>query len=248
MITVSSGWITTHALISPRWPVASSFHGRTLKVAASAGATMPTPSAKPPLTVSAVTTNWRRESFVSVIVVSSRSRAHQSCGAMHRAAEPLIGAATADVGEIGVDIGVGRVRIGLEIGHRRHDLAGLAVTALRDLFAQPRLLHRMLAVGREPLDGGDLLPFDAADRHRARTDGLSVDVHGAGAALGNAAAELRSGQSDLLTQDPEKRGIALDIELMRGAVDVDVGHDVLPRAFRPAAVRRKTEPPLDRCK
>src|SRR5712691_4095903 len=185
MITVSSGWITTQALISPRWPVASSFHGRTLRLAAPAGATIPTPSAKPPLTVSAVTTNWRRESFVSVIVVSFRSRAHQSCGAMHRAAEPLVSAATADVGEIGVDIGVGRVWIGLEIGRRRHDLAGLAITALRHLFAQPRLLHRMLAVGREPLDGGDLFPRDGSDRHRAGANGLAVDVHGARAALGD---------------------------------------------------------------
>src|SRR5712691_3170452 len=232
MITVSSGWITTHALISPRWPVASSFHGRTLRLAAPAGATMPTPSAKPPLTVSAVTTNWRRESFVSVIVVSSRSRAHQGCRAMQCAAEPLVGAATADVGEIGVDIGVGRVWIGLEIGRRRHDLAGLAVAALRDLFTQPRLLHRMLAVGREPLDGGDLFSFDGTDRHRAGSHGLSVDVHGASAALGDAAAELRSCQSDLLPQDPEKRGIAFDIELMRGPVDIDVDHDVLPRAFQ----------------
>src|SRR4030088_156578 len=121
---------------------------------------MPTPSAKPPPAVSAVATNWRRERVVSVIMLPSFSRAHQSCRAMHRAAEPLIGAATADIGEISVDISVGRGRIGLEIGRGRHDLAGLAVTALRDLFAQPRLLHRMPAVGREPLDGGDLFACD----------------------------------------------------------------------------------------
>src|SRR6266850_2701968 len=204
----------------------SSFQGRTLSVAAPAGAMKPTPSAKPPPAVSAVATNWRRERVVSVIMVPSRSRAHQSCCAMHRAAEPLIGAATADIGEIGVDIGVGRVRIGLEIGRRRHDLAGLAVTALRDLFAQPRLLHRMLAVGREPLDSGDLLPCDGSDRHRAGANGLAVHMHGASAALGDAAAEFRSGQSELLPQDPEKRRIVLDIELMRGPVDVDVDHDV----------------------
>src|SRR5207302_328454 len=104
----------------------SSFQGRTLKLAASVGAAMPTPSAKPPAAVSVVTTNWRREKVVSVIVVSSRSRAHQSCRAMHRAAEPLVSAATADIGEIGVDIGIGRVRIRFEPGRRRHYLAGLA--------------------------------------------------------------------------------------------------------------------------
>src|SRR5688572_10384634 len=143
MITVSSGWITTQALISPAMPELSSFHGRSRSVAASADVSMPMPSAKPPAAVSEVTTNWRRESVVSVIMVSSRSRAHHGCGAMHRAAEPFVGAAPADIGETGVDIGIGRVRRGLEEGHRRHDLAGLAVTALRNLFGQPRLLHRM---------------------------------------------------------------------------------------------------------
>src|SRR5205085_2079530 len=104
-------------------------------------------------------------------------------------------------------------------------------TALRHLFRQPGLLHRMRAVGREALDGDDLRPFDATDRHRAGAHGLSVDVHGAGAALGDAAAEFRACQSDLLPQYPEKRSIALDIDLMPGAVDGDVDHDVLPRAF-----------------
>src|SRR5688500_8245650 len=108
MITVSSGWITTQALISPGVPVLSSFQGCALSVAAPAGATKPTPSAKPPAAVSEVTTNWRRERvFVSVIMVSS-STAHQRCRTMHRAAEPLVGAAPADVGETGIDVGVGR--------------------------------------------------------------------------------------------------------------------------------------------
>src|SRR5437660_1335777 len=126
MITLSSGSITTQALISPAWRLASSPQGRTPRLAASAGPSMPTPSAKPPAAVSAVVIKWRRERVRSVIVVPSRSRAHQRCGAMHRAAEALVGAATADVGEVGVDVGVGWVRIGLEIGRRRHDLAGLA--------------------------------------------------------------------------------------------------------------------------
>src|SRR5262245_53569603 len=148
MITVSSGWITTQALISPGMPEASSFHGRAgFKLAASDGETKPTPSAKPPAAVSAVVTKVRRERVLSIafIVVSSFSRAHQGGCAMHRAAEPLIGAAPADVGETCVDIGIGRVRIGFEERHRRHDLAGLAVAALRDLFGQPRLLHGMRA-------------------------------------------------------------------------------------------------------
>ncbi len=45
---------------------------------------------------------------------------------------------------------------------------------------------------------------------------------------GDAAAEFRAGQPDLLAQDPEKRRLALDIELMRGPVDLDGDHDVVP--------------------
>src|SRR5262245_36593045 len=106
MITVSSGSITTQALISPGLPVLSSLQGRTLRLAASAEFIRPTPSTNPPAAVSEVVTNVRRESVLSiiVIVVSSPLTAHQGGRTMHRAAEPLIGAATADVGETGVDI------------------------------------------------------------------------------------------------------------------------------------------------
>src|SRR5262245_48659487 len=114
---------------------------------------MPTPSAKPPAAVSAVVMNERRERLM-VMMLSSRSRAHQRSRAMHRAAQPLIGAATADIGEIGVDIGIGRIGVALEISRRRHDLAGLAVAALRHLLGEPGLLHRMPAVGGKTFDGG----------------------------------------------------------------------------------------------
>ena len=43
---------------------------------------------------------------------------------------------------------------------RLHDLAGLAVAALRHLLGDPGLLQRMAAVGRQPFDGGDGFAFD----------------------------------------------------------------------------------------
>jgi hypothetical protein len=67
------------------------------------------------------------------------------------------------------------------------------IAALRNLFGEPGLLHRMLAVRREPLDGGDLGTVDRADGRDAGADRLAVDMHGAGAALRDPAAELGTG-------------------------------------------------------
>jgi hypothetical protein len=51
-------------------------------------------------------------------------------------------------------------------------------------------------------------------------------MHGAGAARSDAATEFRSGQSELLAQDPEQWSLGLDIDLTRSPIDSDVGHDV----------------------
>src|SRR5690349_19354305 len=53
-------------------------------------------------------------------------------------------------------------------------------------------------------------------------------MHCAGTALGDPAAILGSSEPDLLAQDPKQWGIALDIEPMRGPVDLDGDHDVIP--------------------
>src|SRR5262249_8424115 len=147
---------------------------------------------------------------------------------MHRAAQPLVGAAAADIGEIGVDVGVARIGIAPEVRRRRHDLAGLAVAALRHLLSEPGLLHRMPAVRRQTFDGGDLGAVEAADGHGAGSHRLPVDMYRAGAALGDAAAVFGSGEPDLLTQHPQQRSLVLDIEPMRGPVDLDGDHDVVP--------------------
>ena len=80
----------------------------------------------------------------------------QFSGAMHGAADILIGAAAADVIAHGlVDIGVGGVgRLGQQ-RRRGHDLAGLAIAALRNVLLDPRLLDWVAAVGRQAFDGGD---------------------------------------------------------------------------------------------
>src|SRR6516165_11240421 len=139
-------------------------------------------------------------------------------------AHALIGAAAADVCDVGIDVGIGRRRMVLEERHHRHDLPGLAIAALRHVLGDPRLLHRMLAIGRQPLDGSDASAVDARDRHRAGPYGLPVDVDRADAALRDAAAVLRSGEAYNIAQGPEERCIGFDIELVLRAVDCDRDH------------------------
>ena len=59
---------------------------------------------------------------------------------------------------VAVDVGVGRLRLLLEQRRHRHDHAGLAIAALRHVVVDPGLLHLVQhAVLGETLDGGDLL-------------------------------------------------------------------------------------------
>src|SRR5688572_23664807 len=82
--------------------------------------------------------------------------------------DTLICAAAADVaGHRGVDVRVRRPRLLLEQRGGRHDLAGLAVAALRDVELDPRLLDGMAAIRREAFDRRDRLRADGADRHLA---------------------------------------------------------------------------------
>ena len=56
-------------------------------------------------------------------------------------------------------------------------------------------------------------------------------MHSAGAALGDAAAEFRAGQSDFVADDPKQRRLRLDIEPMLFTVDGDSDHDATRGAF-----------------
>src|SRR5580692_3828809 len=127
-------------------------------------------------------------------------------GRVDRGAYALVGSAAADVGHRRVDFGIGRLRLVLEQGSRRHHHAALAIAALRHVEIEPGLLYRVqLAVLRQRLDGGDLLGADRSDRDLARARGDTVDVYGAGAALGDAATIFGAGQADRVADDPEQR-------------------------------------------
>src|SRR3954453_14065511 len=93
-----------------------------------------------------------------------------------------VSAAAADVRHGFFDIPVGRIRLVLEQCGGRHDLAALAVAALRHVQLRPGLLDRVIAIGPEAFDRDDRL-VDITDGHTAGARGDAVEMDGAGAAL-----------------------------------------------------------------
>ena len=104
---------------------------------------------------------------------------------------------------------------------RRHDLAGLAIAALDHFHVEPGLLHPG-AVGRfaDGLDRGDCPLADRADRQEAGTHRLALEMDRAGAALGDAAAELGAGQAQDIAQDPQERHVRGYVDLSPSALIV----------------------------
>src|SRR5690348_18465633 len=73
-------------------------------------------------------------------------RLHELRGFVDRLADPVVRPTTAHVTDRVVETVVDRHAVGLcllDLGDRRHDLAGLAVAALGDVPLQPCRLHRV---------------------------------------------------------------------------------------------------------
>jgi hypothetical protein len=64
----------------------------------------------------------------------------------------------------------------------RHELACLAIAALRHVAIHPGLLQWIQALTAQALDGRDLPAGSRCDRSDAAAHGIAVQVHGAGAA------------------------------------------------------------------
>src|SRR4029077_18670690 len=158
-----------------------------------------------------------------------RSRAGR---AVNGSADALVGAAAADVAAHGViDVGLGGFRLLRQEGDSKHNLAGLAVAALWDVFGDPGLLHGMRTVGRQAFDGGDFFSLHAGDRSYAGASGLAVDVHGAGATERHAAAKFSAGQVESVAQHPKQWHLRVDTHCGGLAVECKrCGH--MPSLFR----------------
>src|SRR5882724_7262530 len=194
---VLSGLTTTQALTSVPGAVAASADPMNGSL---------NPSASPPPAAAVPTMNLRRETLVVLsvffMVVSSGLLRHVG-GHMHARADALIGAAAADIRHGRVDVGVGGIGVFLQQRRGRHDLSGLAVAALGHVERRPGFLHRIGAGRGNSFDSDDPVGgLDRADRDGTGAPHLAVDMHRAGAALRNAAAVFRAGQTDLLADDP----------------------------------------------
>ena len=79
--------------------------------------------------------------------------------------------------------------------------------------------------GGKTFDGGDLGVGYGAYGNDATADGFAVDVDGAGAAGGNAAAEFGAGELEFITKNPKEWGVGFDVEVVGDAIDGEAdGH------------------------
>src|SRR2546422_6822284 len=149
--------------------------------------------------------------------------------AMDGGADPLVGAAAADVRHGGVDVGVAGAPVLGEQRRGGHDLTRLAVAALGHVLGDPGSLHGVAPTWRQPFDRGHALPGGRRDGHHARSYGRAVEMHGAGPALRDATSELRAGETEVVAQHPQERRIGRDVHGLAFAVDGedDRGHDAL---------------------
>src|ERR1700754_2412627 len=92
--------------------------------------------------------------------------------------DALVATAAADVtGHRLADLVVAGFGIFREQGGGLHDLAGLAVAALRDIDLSPGFLHRVIAGGVEAFDDGNFAIGRVGYRGDAGPYGLLVDHH-----------------------------------------------------------------------
>src|SRR5438105_7739867 len=152
---------------------------------------------------------------------------------MNGATNPWIRAAAADVAGHGlVNVFITGLWLLAQQNRGAHQLARLAVAALRNIFFYPGALQRMAQVSRQSFDGGYLLTLHARQRRYAGTSRFAINVHGASAAERHAAAVLGAGQPEVVAQNPEERSGRLGIYFHRLAIHGEADHESLLRQLR----------------
>ena len=140
-------------------------------------------------------------------------------GAADRAADTIIGTAAANVSRhVLCDFVVRGMRCLCEERRSCHDLSTLAISALRNVFGDPRLLQGMQASFSESLDGLDVLSRGLRDLHGARAGQRAIDVNAARSAKPCTAPELRARQLQSVAQHPEQGSVRRNIHCFLVAV------------------------------
>ena len=114
-----------------------------------------------------------------------------------------------------IDVVVGGIGFDRKQAKRRHDLTGLAETALRNIDRNPRTLQGVGRRAADALDRGHALTRDTADGRHAGPPVPAIEMDGACTALCDAAAVFRPGKVEGVAQHPQKRGVGIAVEAGR---------------------------------
>jgi hypothetical protein len=137
---------------------------------------------------------------------------------LHRFANPRVGAAAANVSDGSRELLIGWRRIRGQKRADGHDHARLAVAALRHLMIDPRLLYGIQRAAAQTFDGGDFGVRRGLHRNTTTAHRLAVEMHGAGSASADTAAELCACKVQLIANDPQERRVGLDVDVVRDAI------------------------------
>jgi hypothetical protein len=139
-----------------------------------------------------------------------------------RVHDVLIASAPAEITlEPGTDALLRRLRFPPEQFQRAHDHSRGAKTALQGVMLAKRGLQRMLGITRlaQALNRVDRRSVRLNGQDRARLHGAAVEVHGARAALGRVAADMRARDAEVIPQEVHEQLPGLNLSLPPRAVD-----------------------------
>src|SRR3954447_8736882 len=160
----------------------------------------------------------------SCLVMVRPPSTHHRRRALDRAQDAHMRAAAAfEAGERVLDLGIVRLLVLVEQRRRRHDPAVDAIAALRHLLLDIGLLDRMRLLRRA--EAGQRHHLAVAHRRHRRDAGahrLPVDMHGAGAALREAAARVRIVEPEIAAQRVEQRHVGIGVDRLNLAVHVEI--------------------------
>lgn len=151
------------------------------------------------------------------------------------------GSANADISATAADIAChgcvnfvcrGRCALGpaLEKGGRAHDLAALAVAALRHIMLDPGGMdsgaNRIAAICHR-FNGRDFFVLGCRNRRDTGTNSLAIQVHGTGAAKRCTTTEFRAVHLQRIAQRPKNRRAGVDVNGVVAAINIEGAHGVI---------------------